>query len=240
MHGLMMDTPLLITGIMQFTDANFGQREIVSVTADNPLHRYTYADAFRRARRAANVLKRLDVQRGDRLGTLAWNDYRHFELYYAISCYGAVCHTVNPRLFGEQIEYIINHAEDQYVFTDVAFVALLEQMQDQLETVKGFVVLTDAEHMPQTKLRNAMCYEDLLAEESDRYDWPDLDERTASALCYTSGTTGNPKGVLFSHRATVLHAYGEAMPDVFDLSVMDCVLPVVPMFHVNAWGTPYA
>ncbi len=240
MHGLMMDTPLLITGIMRFADANFGQREIVSVTADNPSHRYTYADAFRRARQAANTLKRLDVQPGDRLGTLAWNDYRHFELYYAISCSGAVCHTVNPRLFGEQVEYIINHAEDQYVFTDVAFVTLLEQMQDQLETVKGFVVLTDAEHMPETKLRNAMCYEDLLAEESDSYDWPELDERTASAMCYTSGTTGNPKGVLFSHRATVLHAYGEALPDVFDLSVNECVLPVVPMFHVNAWGTPYA
>ena len=236
----MMDTPLLISGIMRFADANFGHREIVSITADNPLHRYTYADAFRRARQAANVLDRLGVQQGDRLATLAWNDYRHFELYYAISCFGAVCHTVNPRLFGEQIEYIINHAEDQYVFIDVAFVMLLEQMQARLETVRGFIVLTDSEHMPETKLRNAMCYENLLAQESDSYDWPKLDERTASALCYTSGTTGNPKGVLFNHRATLLHAYAEAMPDVFNLSVMECVFPVVPMFHVNAWGTPYA
>lgn len=236
----MMDTPLLISGIMRFADANFGHREIVSITADNPLHRYTYADAFRRARQAANVLDRLGVQQGDRLATLAWNDYRHFELYYAISCFGAVCHTVNPRLFGEQIEYIINHAEDQYVFIDVAFVMLLEQMQDRLETVRGFIVLTDSEHMPETKLRNAMCYENLLAQESDSYDWPKLDERTASALCYTSGTTGNPKGVLFNHRATLLHAYAEALPDVFNLSVMECVCPVVPMFHVNAWGTPYA
>jgi len=240
MHGLMMDTPLLISAIMRFADANFGQREIVSITADSPLHRYTYTDAFRRARQAANALDRLGVQQGDRLATLAWNDHRHFELYYAISCFGAVCHTVNPRLFSEQIEYIINHAEDQYVFTDVAFVTLLEQMQDQLETVKGFIVLIDAEHMPETKLRNAMCYENLLAQESDNYDWPELEERTASAMCYTSGTTGNPKGVLFNHRATLLHAYAEAMPDVFNLSVMDCVLPVVPMFHVNAWGTPYA
>ena len=240
MHGLMMDTPLLISGIMRFADANFGHREIVSITADNPLHRYTYADAFRRARQAANVLDRLGVQQGDRLATLAWNDYRHFELYYAISCFGAVCHTVNPRLFGEQIEYIINHAEDQYVFIDVAFVMLLEQMQARLETVRGFIVLTDSEHMPETKLRNAMCYENLLAQESDSYDWPKLDERTASALCYTSGTTGNPKGVLFNHRATLLHAYAEALPDVFNLSVMECVCPVVPMFHVNAWGTPYA
>ena len=236
----MMDTPLLISGIMRFADANFGHREIVSITADNPLHRYTYADAFRRARQAANVLDRLGVQQGDRLATLAWNDYRHFELYYAISCFGAVCHTVNPRLFGEQIEYIINHAEDQYVFIDVAFVMLLEQMQARLETVRGFIVLTDSEHMPETKLRNAMCYENLLAQESDSYDWPKLDERTASALCYTSGTTGNPKGVLFNHRATLLHAYAEALPDVFNLSVMECVCPVVPMFHVNAWGTPYA
>ncbi|MGI9307649.1 MAG: long-chain-fatty-acid--CoA ligase [Gammaproteobacteria bacterium] len=240
MQGLMMDTPLLISAILRFAETSHPDREIVSVTADNPLHRYTYADAFARARQLANALERLGLQKGERIATLAWNDHRHFELYYAVSCMGAVCHTINPRLFTEQIEYIINHADDQYVFVDPSFVPLLEQLQDSLGGVKGFVVLTDVVHMPQTTLQNPLCYEELLAAEVADYEWPELDERAASVMCYTSGTTGNPKGVVYSHRATILHAYGVLLPDIMGLSATDCVLPLVPMFHVSAWGMPYA
>lgn len=240
MRGLMMDVPLLITSIMQFAERQHGSREIVSVTADQPLHRYTYAEAFRRARRLANALNSLGIRSGDRVATLAWNDFRHFETYYTVSCAGGVCHTINPRLFVEQIVYIINHAEDRWIFTDLAFVPLLEKIQEQLISVEGFVVLTDEAHMPESSLANLYCYETLLAKESDRFEWPDLDENTASALCYTSGTTGNPKGVLYSHRSTVLHTFSACLPDVFGLSARDTVLPVVPMFHANAWGAPYA
>jgi len=240
LQGLIMDSPLLITAIMRFAQANHANSEIVSATADNPQHRYTYAEAFARAAQLANALQDLDIQQGDRIGTLAWNDHRHFELYYGVSCFGGVCHTINPRLFPDQIEYIIGHAEDRLIFTDPMFVSLLEEMQDKLEGVEAFVILTDAEHMPQTTLRNAVCYEALIADKLAEFDWPELDETAASSLCYTSGTTGNPKGVLFSHRATVLHAYGICVPDVMNLGQRDCILPVVPMFHVNAWGTPYA
>lgn len=240
MRGLMMDVPLLITSIMRFAEQNHGSREIVSVTADQPLHRYTYAEAFQRARRLANALNTLGMRTGDRVATLAWNDYRHFETYYTVSCAGGVCHTINPRLFVEQIVYIINHAEDRWIFTDLVFVPLLEKIQDQLEGVEGFVVLTDEAHMPESSLSNLYCYETLLASESDRFEWPNLDENAASALCYTSGTTGNPKGVLYSHRSTVLHSFCASLPDVFGLSARDTVLPVVPMFHANAWGAPYA
>ena len=240
MLGLMMHAPLTITSIMRFAEVNHGGREIVSVTPDQPRYRYTYADAFQRARKLANALDRLGILPGDRVATLAWNDHRHFELYYAISCSGSVCHTINPRLFPEQIAYIINHAEDQLIFVDPMFVPVLEKLQPQLPAVRAFVILTDKSHMPVTTLPNVLCYEDLLGPESDCYDWPALDENTASALCYTSGTTGNPKGVLFSHRSTVLHSYGVSLPDVMNLGAVDCVMPLVPMFHVNAWGTPYA
>jgi fatty-acyl-CoA synthase len=240
MLGQMMDTPLLITTIMRHAETNYGGREIVSVTGDNPLHRYTYRDAFRRCRQLANALDNLGIDAGDRIGTLAWNDYRHFELYYAVSCSGRVLHTVNPRLFPQQVSYIVTHAEDKVLFTDPMFVPLLEQMAEDLHTVEHYVVLCDAASMPESKLPNVHCYEDLLNAEDDHYDWPELDERAASAMCYTSGTTGNPKGVVYNHRATVLHSYAASLPDAFALASVDAVLAVVPMFHANAWGLVYA
>lgn len=240
MHGLMMESGLLISSILRHADKNFGAREIVSVTADNPLHRYTYADCCRRSRQLANAIDRLGLERGERIATLAWNDYRHLEAYYAIGGAGYVCHTVNPRLFPEQIVFIINHAEDRWVMVDPLIVPLVEKIMDQLTTVEGYIILTDDEHMPDTTLKHAISYESMIESESDEYEWPDLDERAAAALCYTSGTTGNPKGVLFSHRSTVLHSYAAVMPDVMCLRSTDCVLPVVPLFHANAWGIAYA
>ncbi len=240
MHGLMMDSELLISTILRHADRNFGNQEIVSVTADNPLHRYTYQECFRRTRQLANALGKLGLMQGDRVATLAWNDYRHLEAYYAIGGSGYVCHTVNPRLFPEQVVFIINHAEDRWIFVDLLIVPLLEKIADQIPGVEGFVIMTDEKHMPETNLKNAVCYETLIGAESDAFDWPVFDERSASALCYTSGTTGDPKGVLYDHRSTILHAYAAVSPDVMNLSSIDCVLPVVPLFHVNAWGIPYA
>ncbi len=239
MRGLMMDTPLLITEIMRFAERNYPNTEVVSVTADVPQHRCTFATVFQRARQLANGLAKLGLKHGDRVATLAWNDYRHLELYYGVSCAGYVLHTINPRLFAEQLTYIVNHAEDQVICLDPMFVPLLEAIQKQLGTVRHIIVMTDAQHMPTSTL-SLMCYEDLLAGEPDQYEWPALDEHAASSICYTSGTTGNPKGVVYSHRATVLHAYGACMPNAMGLSHGDVILPVVPMFHVNAWGTPYA
>ncbi len=240
MFGLMMDTPLLISSIMRHAEKLYGDTEIVSITHDHPRHRYNYQDAFQRVRRLANVFKQLDITFGDVIGTLAWNDFRHFEIYYATACSGVVCHTVNPRLFAEQIRYIVNHAEDKWLFTDPLFVPLLEELQAQLPHIKGYVILSDEEHMPTSTLPNVHCYESLLQQQSEEFDWPEFDERTASALCYTSGTTGNPKGVVYNHRATLLHSYALVMPNALNLSSRDCLLSVVPMFHVNAWGTPYA
>ncbi|MCG8369969.1 MAG: 3-(methylthio)propionyl-CoA ligase [Proteobacteria bacterium] len=240
MHGHMMDTPLLISSIAKHAERFHGDREIVSVTMDDPRHRYTVRDAMARARQLANALDNLGLERGDRLATIAWNDYRHLEVYYGVSGAGYVCHTINPRLFPEQLVFIINHAEDRYVFTDVAFVPLIEKLLPQIPGVEGFVVMTSRECMPRTSLPNAICYEALLTAEPGDYDWPQFGERTASVLCYTSGTTGDPKGVLYDHRSTVLHAYAAVAPDVMNLSSRDTVLPVVPLFHVNAWGVPYS
>ena len=240
MQGLMMDTPLLISSIAEHARKNHGDREIVSVTADNPRHRYTFRECVGRAKQLANALDKLDLAHGDRVATLAWNDYRHLEAYYAISGSGYVCHTINPRLFPEQLTYIINHAEDRWILTDVMFVPLLEALGDHIANVEGFIVMTDEAHMPETSLNNVLCYETLIGAESTAFAWPQFDERSASALCYTSGTTGHPKGVLYDHRSTILHAYAAIAPDVMDLSSRDTVLPVVPLFHVNAWGIPYS
>ena len=240
MLGLMMNRPLLISSIAEHAEKFHGDREIVSVTADNPCHRYTIRDAMGRSRQLANALGKLGLTRGDRVATIAWNDYRHLEIYYGVSGSGHVCHTINPRLFPEQLVFIINHAEDRYIFTDVMFVPLLEKLLPQIPNVEGFVVMTDAANMPDTSLPNTLCYETLIADESAEYEWPDFDERTASALCYTSGTTGDPKGVLYDHRSTILHAYASVVPDAIGLSSLDVVLPVVPLFHVNAWGIPYS
>lgn len=240
MRGLMMDTPLLIPSLLEYADLYHGDTEIVSRMVEGHIHRYTYREAHRRSRRLAKVLQGLGVRAGDRIATLAWNNYRHFELYFATSGMGAICHTLNPRLFREQLIYIVNHAEDAWIFVDPTFVPILEAVQDELPAVRGFVVMTDAEHLGTPKLRNVKCYEELMAAADEDFAWPDLDESTASSLCYTSGTTGNPKGALYTHRSTVLHSFGVCMTDTLGLSCRNSTLPVVPMFHANAWGLPYA
>ena len=240
MHGKMMAVPLTITEIMRFADRLYPDTEVISVTMDEGVHRSTYGEVFDRANRVAHALSNLGVESGDRVATLAWNDHRHLELYYGVSCSGAVIHTVNPRLFPEQLVYIMNHAEDRVVFLDPMFIPLVEGLADRLSSVTAYVALTSRGAMPESDLSNLYCYEDLVGQESSAYPWPDLEEKTSSALCYTSGTTGDPKGVLYDHRSTVLHAYGSCMPNVLSLSHNDVVLPVVPMFHVNAWGIPYA
>ncbi len=238
--GLMMDIPLTIQSIMRHAERQCPEREIVSVTCSQPRHRYTYSDAFARVRRLAAAMRRFGIRPGDRVATLAWNDYRHFELYYAIACMGAVTHTVNPRLFPQQIAYILNHAGDRLVFVDPLILPVLEQLQESLEGVESVIVLADEAHMPKTSLPNVQCYESFLGDDAAGFQWPALDEQSACTLCYTSGTTGHPKGVLYSHRSMVIHSLCAVMPDCFGLSMCDVIMPAVPMFHVNAWGLCYS
>jgi len=237
----MMDSPLLTSSLIVHAARQHGDTEIVSRSVEGPIHRYTYAEAEARAKRLAKALLELGVGGSDRIATLAWNGHRHLELYFGISGLGAVCHTINPRLFADQLAYIVNHAKDRYVFLDPSFVGLLEGLHERLPGVAGFVIMTDAEHMPETSLPNTLCYETLIAAQDEGFDWPRLDENLASGLCYTSGTTGNPKGALYSHRSTVLHSFSCCTADhPLAISCREVVLPVVPMFHVQAWGIPYA
>jgi len=240
MRGNMINGQLLISGLIEYAETYHSNQEIVSRTVEGSIHKYTFLDAAKRSRQLANALDRLGLKHGDTVGTLAWNTFRHFELYFGVSGIGCVVNTVNPRLFPEQLSYIINHAENKYLFIDLSFVELVESISDSLEGIKGVIILTDKEHMPQTSLQNVFCYEELISDESNKYKWPDFDENTASSLCYTSGTTGDPKGVLYSHRSTILHAWIVSAGNVGKISSSTVILPVVPMFHVNAWGIPYA
>ena len=240
MQGLMMGTPLLISSLIKHADQNHGDTEIVSRRVEGDIHRYNWHDCHTRSRQFANLLKKLGVKDGERVATLAWNGYRHLEVYFGTSGIGSVLHTVNPRLFPEQIAWILNHAEDSVMLFDLTFVPIIEAVRPLCPNVKNWIVLTDREHMPDSKVAGLLCYEELLAACDDQIEWPTFDEDKASSLCYTSGTTGNPKGVLYSHRSTTLHSFAIALPDALNLSARDCVLPVVPMFHVNAWGLPYA
>jgi len=241
MLGLMQDRPLLISQIIDFAAAYYGDVEIVSRTIEGPIHRYGYRDAHKRAKKLAEALQGLGIKLGDRVGTIAWNTYRHFECYFGISGIGAVLHTINPRLAPEHVAYIANHAEDQVILVDVNLLPIVEGVWDKLTTVKHVIVMTDRAHMPATtKIPSLLCYEELLAAQPGTLRWPDFDEKTASSLCYTSGTTGNPKGVLYSHRSTLIHTMMSSNGSVIPMDPDTTVLPVVPMFHANAWGLVYA
>lgn len=240
MRGLMQNHQLLISSLIEHAAYAHPSAEVVSRTLEGSIHRCTYADIERRAKQVAGALSTIGVAQGDRVGTLAWNGFRHLELYFGVSGLGAVLHTANPRLFPEQLEYIINHAQDQYLFFDACFLPLVEKLAPKLQSVKAYVVLTDRQDFPPSSLPQLLCYEELIATHSGAYRWPDLDEHAAASLCYTSGTTGNPKGVLYTHRSTLLHSMLTCMTDGFALSAVDSVCVATPMFHVNAWGLPYS
>src|SRR4051812_26530083 len=240
MQGLMQDWPLRVSTILEHAKRNHSEQVIVTRSVEGPIHRCTYGDLYARSKRCAKALHKLGVREGDVVATLAWNTYRHMEAWYGIMGLGAVCHTLNPRLFPEQLVYIANHAEDKYLFTDLTFVPLCMAIADKCPGIKGFVVMTDREHMKDCKLRNAICYEDLIADSDDDFAWVDVDENAACGLCYTSGTTGNPKGVVYSHRSNILHALTVLQADAFGMRAADSVMPVVPMFHANAWAIAFA
>jgi 3-(methylthio)propionyl---CoA ligase len=236
MRGLMSEQRLLVSMLIRHAARFHGDAEIVSRLVDGSIHRYGYEEAERRSRRLARALLRLGIAPGDRVGTLAWNTYRHFELYYGVSGIGAVCHTINPRLFDEQIVYIVNHAQDRLLFVETSFIPLVERLLPLLPSDCRFVLLEPAE----TSLPVLATYDELVDAESETgFEWPQLDEWSASALCYTSGTTGKPKGVLYSHRSTLLHALGASLPDAIPVSSADTVCPVVPLFHACGWSVPY-
>ena len=240
MLGLMQNQPLLISMLLAFAERHHGDGEIVSRRVEGDIHRYTYRDLAGRARQLANTLDKSGLGQGDRVATLAWNGYRHLELYFGVTGSGRVVHTLNPRLHPEQLVWIINHAEDAVLCFDMSFLPLIQAVHAKCPTVKTWVALCDADKLPEgSGIPNLVSYEAWIGGASDQYVWPQFDENSAAGLCYTSGTTGNPKGALYSHRSTVLHAYGGALPDALNLSARDSMMPVVPMFHVNAWGLPY-
>ena len=241
MLGLMQQQSLLISSLIEFADRHHGDGEVVSRRVEGDVHRYTWSDVANRSRQVANALDTLKLSLGDRVATLAWNGYRHLELYFGVSGSGRVLHTLNPRLHPDQVVWIVNHAEDQVLCFDMSFLPLVQVVHARCTTVKHWVALCDADKLPtDTGIPNLISYEALIGRHEARYTWPDLDENTASSMCYTSGTTGNPKAALYSHRSTLLHAYAAALPDVMCISARDAILPVVPMFHVNAWGIPYS
>ena len=241
MLGLMQQQSLLISSLIEFAERHHHDGEVVSRRVEGDLHRYTWGDVANRARQVANVLDALNLKQGDRVATLAWNGYRHLELYFGVSGSGRVLHTLNPRLHPDQVAWIANHAEDQVLCFDMTFLPLVQAVHGRCTTVKHWVALCDKDKLPtDSGIPNLMSYEALLEGQLNQYDWPDLDENSASSMCYTSGTTGNPKAALYSHRSTLLHAYAAALPDVMCISAKDAILPVVPMFHVNAWGIPYS
>ncbi len=242
MRGLMQDFPLLVTRVLDHAARWHGLATILSRSVEGPLHRTNYAKVNRRSRALASACERkLGLSMGSVIATMAWNTWRHLEIWYGVMGMGAIVHTLNPRLFADQLTYIINHAEDQWIFTDLTFVPMFEKLQDRLPKVKGFVILTDEAHMPaSTTLKNPVCYETLIAEGDPDHPWPELDENTACGLCYTSGTTGHPKGVLYSQRSNVLHGLMCALGDAMALSSRDVAMPVVPMFHANAWSLAFS
>jgi fatty-acyl-CoA synthase len=241
MLGLMQNQPLLISSLIDFAERHHGDAEVVSRRVEGDIHRYTYRDVAARAKRVANALDALQLQFSDRVATLAWNGYRHLELYFGVSGSGRVLHTINPRLHPEQIAWIANHAEDQVLCFDMTFLPIVQAIHAKCGTVKHWIALCEADQLPaDTGIPGLRSYEAWIGAQSDAYNWPEFDENSASSMCYTSGTTGNPKAALYSHRSTILHAYAAALPDVMCLSARDAVLPVVPMFHVNAWGIPYS
>ncbi len=240
MKGLMQDWPLLVHTIIDHAAQYHGEREIVTRSVEGPIRRTNYLSVHSRARKVANALKELGIGKGDVVATMAWNTDRHLEAWYGIMGLGAVCHTLNPRLFADQLIYIANHAEDKVIFVDLSFVPIIEGIQDQLKHLKAVVVMCDEKAMPETKLKNAFCYETIVGAQSDNFSWAKVDERDACGLCYTSGTTGNPKGVLYSHRSNVIHSLAVNNGDAMGLRAVDNVLPVVPMFHANAWGLAFA
>ncbi len=239
MLGGMQDWGLTLDKIIDHARVNFPDAEVVTRSVEGPIHRTTYAALHDRAKQVSHALWQNGIASGDRVATLAWNSWRHLEVWYGTSCMGAVLHTVNPRLFPEQIAWIMNHAEDKILFLDLTFVPLIEKIAGELKTVKAFVILTDAAHMPQTSLPGALCYEDFIAGRPLGVRWGEFDENTAAGICYTSGTTGDPKGVVYSHRSNVLHALAANQPDCFGINAEDVVMPVVPMFHANAWAIAF-
>src|SRR5450759_4244490 len=236
MLGLMQDWPLLMHRIIDHAATFHGERKVITRSVEGPIHTTNYAEIRARALKVAQRLDQDGIKLGDRVATLAWNTWRHLEAWYGIVGIGAIYHTVNPRLFPDQIVWIVNHAEDRVLITDLTFVPLLEKIADQLPTIERYIILTDAAHMPKTTLKNAVAYEHWIGEVDGDFAWRSFDENTAAGMCYTSGTTGHPKGVLYSHRSNVLHAMISAVPDAMAASSRDVILPVVPMFHANCWG----